>query len=82
MEQTILMLAVLGAQLATNPNGQSQEAFRQAGRAYYEQCGAEHNVNEYVNRNTTPELRAAVGNVAIVTKTVFDQRITFRWEFP
>lgn len=82
MDQAFIILAIIGFQSAVYPSSQSQAAASQAARAYYEQAGIDRDINALVNRNSTPELRAWFGDAALLTKTVIDQKITFKWEFP
>lgn len=83
MTGALVLLGVLGFQASQDHD---TNALRAASAAYYRQSGIEQQVDELSARlarqYTTPELRLVVGNLALVTRTVMEQRISFEWRFP
>jgi hypothetical protein len=55
---------------------------RAAREAYYQHSGMNRYVEQLDRRFIPNELRAPLGNVALVSKTIIDRRIEFRWTFP
>ena len=53
-----------------------------AGVAYFKQSGVEQMLNDYQERQLSQELRARMGDVFLVARTVIDQRITLEFKFP
>lgn len=52
-----------------------------AATAYAKQSGLEKTLREFTDREISPELRARIGQLAVVTKTLTEQKLTLRWEF-
>lgn len=75
MNDFLLVLFVTSMQF-TQP-----EAASRAAEAYYKQSGTERAITEWTERNTSPEIRAKVGQITFVTRTIFTQQLTFKWGF-
>ncbi len=76
MSDVLLLLFVSSMQF-TNPGAASK-----ALEAYYKQTGSERAIQDWIDRETTRELRAKVGQLSFITKTIVEQKITVEWRFP
>lgn len=67
--------------IALGLDGKSSAATA-AARAYAKQSGAEVTIENWQRLHLGDNLRARLGEAAWLTKTITEQRITFRLEFP
>ncbi len=75
MNQVLLILIVSGLQFT------NKDAANRATEAYYKQSGVERALTEWTEQNTTPELRARVGEVTFITQSLMTRKIMFQWSF-
>jgi hypothetical protein len=53
-----------------------------AAQAYLRQSGIDRMLNEYQERELSPQLRARLGQATFVIKTLTEQKVTYTWGFP
>ncbi len=75
MSDFLLLLFVSSLQFS------QPEAGNRAAEAYYKQSGMERALQEWTERETSTELRASVGKITFVTRTIVTQQVTFKWGF-
>jgi hypothetical protein len=75
MNDAILFLLISSLPLM-NP-----EAASQATQAYIKQVGVERNVNEWSERQFSPELRAKAGSVTFIAKSLIERKLVLEWRF-
>jgi hypothetical protein len=80
--EALTLTLVIAAQAAMLPNSKNLEAANKASQAFYKQSGMDVQVDAY-GRSLVPDkvLQARISNVAILTKTLLEQRITLTWSF-
>jgi hypothetical protein len=78
---TFLFLGALAAQASFQP-AETEGALKGAGRAYYKQSGLAATLEAYEREAVPHEVRIAVGNAALVARTLVERRIQVTWRFP
>jgi L-fucose isomerase-like protein len=63
-------------------NGNNAVAVKTASQAYLQQSGIDRMVDEYQQREVSETVRNRIGQGVFIVRTVTEQRITYRWEFP
>ena len=74
MDVALVFVVALAATLPGEPRERAVEA-------YSKQARIDQHLDAYAHRLTTPELRVAVGNAALVTRIAVERKVVFRWEF-
>lgn len=74
METAFVLVAAI---IATCPGEPSEKAVQ----AYSKQSGLDEKLDAYQRQLLSEPQRQLVGNAALVTRVVIEQRVTYKWEF-
>jgi capsular polysaccharide biosynthesis protein len=66
----------------TSAASQDVDASKKMAQAYAKYVGFDKELDKYQRNIASDETRAQIGKVIVVSQSLIDKRITFRWTFP